>query len=146
MTGALDLHGPTGDCCNATPRRSVSTCFDRGRRRQRLPELPYGGRWIAGADQVGARFSVELSGHLLSDIRFRATTCITLVAYCELLCETARGMTPLAAMHLRAAQLVSTLPGVPEDKQDRAAIAITSLHSALVAIMDTNSTTTVEES
>lgn len=126
-----------GNHCGCKPPLSVTACFDRGRHRQRLPELPHVGRWIQGDQQLGAQFSLNLADDTLCDIRFRASTCITLVAYCELLCELARGLTPVATLHLCADQLVSTLPGVPRAKQDRATIAVFSLHSAVAASINT---------
>lgn len=128
--------------CGCAHRLSVTACFDRGRQRQRLPELANVGRWIEGREQVGARFSVELTDGILSDIRFRATTCITLVAYCDLLSERCLGLTPVAALNQNAQQLVSALPGVPPGKQDRASVTVTSLHSAIAATINTKTVET----
>lgn len=109
---------------------SVSTCFDAGWRRQREPELPYTGEAVVAADGLWARFSLSLGDGVIEQARFRAASCVTLVAYCELLCRMITGERVATAETLSPQVLVDQLPGVPPVKQDRAVLAVAALRGA----------------
>lgn len=115
---------------------TVSTCFDAGWRRQREPELPYAGETVVGAHGIWTRFSLSLDDGVIEQARFRAASCVTLVAYCELLCRMVIGEPMEAAEALAPQVLVDHLPGVPPMKQDRAVLAVAALRGVLSLLKD----------
>jgi NifU-like protein involved in Fe-S cluster formation len=120
-------------CCSVVPRMSVSELFERGYRRSRAAPFAAEGERIAIADGNWTRFSVEAMGGTLACVSFRASTCATLIAYCELIAELIPGFAPEVAAEMTADELITALPGVPPQKHDRAVAAIAALRSALVA-------------
>lgn len=120
-------------CCNVTPRLSVGELFERGFRRIRETPRAIQGDACADAENNQARFSLDLQNGKISGLGFRATTCATLIAYCELVCEMTRGLSVDMAQALTPRNLVETLEGVPALKQDRALLAVAAFRSALVA-------------
>jgi NifU-like protein involved in Fe-S cluster formation len=66
-------------------------------------------------------------------MNFRATTCITLIAYSELIAELVTGQNAREAAAIEAADLVALLPDVPLLKRDRALLAIDAFRAALIA-------------
>jgi hypothetical protein len=120
-------------CCSATPRLTVSELFERGFRRNRLPPLAIEGMPCTNADEFTARFSLAVTDGKISDIRFRASVCATLIAYCELIAELTTGSNLDIARALSAADLVATLAGVPALKRDRAVLATAAFRAALAA-------------
>jgi hypothetical protein len=120
-------------CCAVARRRNVSDLFDRGLRRSR--EVPFaveGGAQIH-IDGLTARFSVAMNGATLAAIRFRASTCITLIAYCELINELTTERDIKSAARLSPHDLIAELPEVPALKRDRALLAISAFRDALAA-------------
>jgi NifU-like protein involved in Fe-S cluster formation len=117
-------------CC-APPTLSVSDLFERGFRRSRETPLALQGEAQTNAEGHFARFSLELTGDRIADLRFQASPCATLIAYCELIAETLPGARLDIAGALTGADLVEKLPGVPAIKRDRAALAAAALQSAL---------------
>jgi NifU-like protein involved in Fe-S cluster formation len=107
--------------------------FERGFRRNR--EAPFAIKGAQCTDLEGntASFSLALSGHRLSAIRFQASPCATLIAYCELIAETLSGHSLEIARALTPQELVRQLTGVPLLKQNRAALAVAAFASALAA-------------
>lgn len=122
-----------GACCGNTPRRVVSDLFDRGYRRNRLPPFAIEGAELRDGNDLSARFSLDFAGDTIKDIRFRAATCITLIAYCELLAELTSGKNAREAAQLSESALISALPDVPLLKRDRASLAIRAFRAALEA-------------
>ena len=127
-------------CCGVPPRRNVSDLFDRGRRRSRLPPLPVEGDEHRDPTGLSARFSLATEDGRLARIGFRATTCITLVAYCELIAELMSGANIPRAARLSPADLIAELPDVPALKRDRAPLAIAAFRDALAAAWTEQST------
>ncbi len=78
-----------------------------------------------------ARFSILVEGGTVTGLGFRASTCITLVAYCERLCEIASGRDAASILRMRPADVVAALPGVPAARHDQAVLALRALHGAL---------------
>jgi hypothetical protein len=69
---------------------------------------------------------------VIADVPFEATTCVTLVAYCEVAAEWATGLTVLAAaQRVRVRALVTALAPVPASKRQRAPLAALALSAAL---------------
>jgi NifU-like protein involved in Fe-S cluster formation len=119
-------------CCSVTRRRTVSELFERGFRRNRATPLPIEGVQLADAEGNAARFSLDVADGKVAGLGFRATTCATLIAYCELIAEIVAGFRLEIARELTAANLVDALPGVPALKRDRAMLAIAAFRAALI--------------
>jgi NifU-like protein involved in Fe-S cluster formation len=94
--------------------------------------LPTEGQAVEGPDGLRASFSLNCQGQQLERISFKASTCITLVAYCEALSELAEGQELRTAIQITPIELVARLPQVPELKRDRASLAVRALQSAIV--------------
>lgn len=120
-------------CCSVTARLTVADLFERGFRRNRAAPLSIEGALRADAEGNAARFSVEIAQGKLAAVNFRATTCATLIAYCELIAELVPGMRAEMAKQLAARDVVEGLPGVPPLKHARAALAIEAFRAALAA-------------
>jgi NifU-like protein involved in Fe-S cluster formation len=120
-------------CCNAAPRRTVGELIERGFRRNRDAPLPIEGGACADADGNTARFSVEVADGRIVAAGFRASSCATLIAYCEFIAEVAPGFRLEIARGLTAANLVEGLPGVPALKHERAVLAVAAFRAAVAA-------------
>jgi NifU-like protein involved in Fe-S cluster formation len=120
-------------CCSVQPRRTISELFERGYRRNRAAALSIEGARHANADGNSARFSLDAADGKIIGVGFRATTCATLIAYCEYIAEVVPGFRLEIARELTAAQLVDSVPGVPPLKHDRAVLAITAFRASLAA-------------
>jgi hypothetical protein len=120
-------------CCGGAPRRTVSELFDRGYRRNRKAPLAIEGAELRDANELLARFSLDITGGFIKAVHFRATTCITLIAYNELIAEIVTGRNARDAAAIEAAELVALLPDVPLLKRDRALLAINAFRAALKA-------------
>jgi NifU-like protein involved in Fe-S cluster formation len=107
--------------------------FDRGYRRNRLVPFAFEGAELHDTNDLTARFSLDLADGTIRGTRFRVSTCITLIAYCELLTELAAGKSPRDAARISEAELVAALPDVPAMKRDRAPLAINAFRAALAA-------------
>lgn len=120
-------------CCGSSSRPpTLSDYIERGLRRRRAGALP-----VVGAvrrDDTGrfAQFSVRLVDGVIADVAFDATTCATLVAYCEVAAEWATGLTVHAAAHrVRLHDLAAALPAVPPPTRQRALLAVQALMATL---------------
>jgi len=120
-------------CCNVTPRLTVTELFERGFRRSREAPLPIQGATCAGADDNTAAFSLDVAGGRIVAVRFRASCCATLMAYCEFIAEIAPGFGIAIAQELTATNVVEGVPGVPALKRDRAVLAVAAFRAALAA-------------
>jgi NifU-like protein involved in Fe-S cluster formation len=120
-------------CCSATPRFTVSELFERGYRRNRETPLPLQGEAIVDAEGNSVRFSLVVSGEKVAETRFQATSCTTLIAYCEAVSQLLTGFSADIAGQYSARDLIDALPGVPALKQDRAVLAVAAFRSALCA-------------
>ena len=120
-------------CCSVTARFSAGDLFERGFRRNREAPLAIEGAATLDPDGNAARFSVDIAGGKLLAVNFRATTCATLIAYCELIAELVPGMPADMAEQLSARDLVEGLPGVPPLKHARASLAVDAFRAALAA-------------
>ncbi len=116
----------------------VSTCFDRGLERLRRPLLPFSGSFCFDEGGLRAQFSLDLDGGVIRQVAFRATTCVTLVAYAELLADTVTGTDLRSAIRLRPEELAGALDGVPLVKRRRAALPVRALHSAIHHAIEEN--------
>src|SRR6478672_1593422 len=94
-------------CCSVQPRLSISELFERGYRRNRSAALSIEGTRHADADGNTACFSLDTTDGRIVDTGFSATTCATLIAYCEYIAEIVQGFRLEIARELSAAQLVA---------------------------------------
>jgi hypothetical protein len=132
-------------CCSAAPRRTVSDLFDRGYRRSR--RLAHGTTGPRRIDDNGlfASFTVAIDGDAVTSVGFSASTCVTLIAYCELIAELADRRDIAAAGLLSPATLVAELDGVPLAKRDRAVLAIEAFRAALAVHAGASSETPAQD-
>jgi NifU-like protein involved in Fe-S cluster formation len=128
---------PTLACCGRTPRRTAGELFERGFRRNRTEPFALQGARLIDANGLAARFSVQLAGETIEDVRFKASSCATLIAYCELASEMSagRGVADMAA--LTAHCLVAEVPDIHPLKRDRAMLAAEAFRSALARAIST---------
>jgi NifU-like protein involved in Fe-S cluster formation len=118
-------------CCSVTPRHTVSELFERGFRRNRAAPLPIEGAQLTDAEGNTARFSIDVADGKIAGAGFRATSCATLIAYCELIAEIVPGFRLDIAREMTATNLVAALPGVPALKRERAVLAVAAFRAAL---------------
>src|SRR3954452_23337951 len=123
-------------CCSVTPRLTVSGLFERGFRRNRTAPLPIEGSAFTDADGNTTRFSIDVTGETIAGVSFRASSCATLVTYCEYLAEVMPGFRLDIASAFTAASLVEVLPGVPALKRSRAVLAVAAFRAALAQASD----------
>jgi hypothetical protein len=121
----------TCGCCKT--KESVLDYFDRGLRRSRQATFPVVGDVIQGPNRLSARYDLRVEDGSIRGVSFKASTCVTLVAYCELLAEWATGKSLRDAMLIDPGELADGLAGVPVMKRDRAMLAARALQSALAA-------------
>ena len=119
-------------CCSVTPRRTVSELVERGFRRRRAPPLPIEGPACGDAEGNTARFSLAVGDGAIGTVSFRASSCATLIAYCEFIAEAVEGFRLDLARELTTADLVARLPGVPALKRERAILAVAAFRAALL--------------
>jgi hypothetical protein len=127
----VDAADCTSGCCAKTSRRTAGELFERGFRRARQPALPIAGPTYSDPDGLHASFSLDVADGMVSAVRFRAATCATLMAYCELLVELAQNGGLAAAAGITSEQLVAEVAGVPAMRMDRAALAMLAFRAAL---------------
>jgi hypothetical protein len=127
-----------GSCQGRRYALKVHTFFDHGLQTRRLPTLPITGPPIIASSSLWASFSIRVDTDKLLNLRFQASTCTTLIAYCQALVELARQDTLTHAATLNGPTLIRHLPGVPISKQDRAVLASAALQSAVVAAKQTH--------
>lgn len=120
-------------CCSVTPRFTVAELFERGFHRNRAEPLLFEGEAITDAEGNSARFSISLDGAKLTEIRFRASSCTTLIAYSEALAELLAGLNASMAAQFTPGELMSALPGVHPMKRNRAVLAVAALRAALLS-------------
>lgn len=121
-------------CCPDARRLSTTACMDRGLATRRLPPCRIQGRRVDNFEGLWAEFSGGLDEDgRLDCLRFRASACITLVAYCQAAVDLATGADPKRLSELDMGWLVNRLPGVPAMRQDRAALAMAALRGLAVA-------------
>lgn len=119
-------------CCHV-PARSLTLqdCLERGLRTRRASPLSHLGAWVETPQGLRARFSLAVEFPFIAEIRFEATPCATLVAYCQALAEHEAGRPLAAAPGLDARALVALLAGVPPAHRDRAVVAVSAWRTAI---------------
>jgi NifU-like protein involved in Fe-S cluster formation len=118
----------------------MSDYIDAGLRRRRRPSLPLAGQTRTDEEGRFARFTLALESdatgeEVIADVTFESSSCVTLVAYCELLCGRIEGLTVAAAIRsLLPHALADQLPLVPAAKRPRALLAAQALAAALITV------------
>ena len=120
-------------CCSATPRLTVTELFERGFRRNRTAPLSIEGARCTDAEGHAAAFSLDIADGKIAAASFRASSCTTLIAYCEYIVQAVAGVRAELAGALTSAALVSAVSGVPPIKRQRAVLALAAFRSALAA-------------
>jgi len=132
--GVEPTPGCRAGCCGGSTRPPTLTDYiDRGLRRRRAAPLPI--RGDVRCDDAGrfARFSIRVTGEVISAVAFDATTCVTLIAYCEVAAEWVTGLTvAAAARRIRVDELLAALPLVPVGKRDRSLLAVQAMMATFV--------------
>ena len=123
-------------CCSVTPRHTVSELFERGFRRNRAAPLSIEGEQLTDAEGNAARFSIDVADGKIAGLGFRATSCATLIAYCEFIAESVPGFRLEIARELTAVNLVEAVPGVPVLKRERAMLAVAAFRAALASYLE----------
>ena len=82
-------------------------------------------------DGTSAVFAVGDAQGTITVVGYRCTTCVTLVAFCEHLCDLVRGRPVSEAIGITEEKLLAFHSEVPPERQDRATIAVQALRSAL---------------
>lgn len=129
----MTVSAPTPPCCGSRRPLTMSDYIDRGQRRARAASPPVQAPECRDDEGRFARFGVQLTNGVVTAVGFRASPCVTLIAYCEAAAEHVSGQ-PLAAA-LRALQpgdLALALPSVPPVRRDLARLAARALTAALV--------------
>ena len=100
--------------------------FERGLHRRRRPLLPIVGDPRADEEDRRVRFSLSVADGVIDDVVFEATTCPTLIAFCEVLAERVQGHPAhdLAAL-VHPDAICAALPGIPPYKRNLALLAST---------------------
>jgi NifU-like protein involved in Fe-S cluster formation len=138
VRGHTANHGERNQTCGCCKTKlSVLDYFDRGLRRSRQATYPVVGELIHGPNGLRARYDVLVEDAVIRRVSFQASTCVTLVAYCELLAEWATGKSLRDAMQIDPGKLAEGLDGVPVMKRDRAVLATRALQSALANAVGT---------
>ena len=115
------------------PALKVHDYFIQGFRRSRNPLLPVQGTVRQGSGNIQAQFSLDIRNRRVHTVAYKCSTCVVLVAYCELLAELTQGHSLAAATVISPAQLIQAFPAVPGDRHDRAHLAADALRSAIGA-------------
>jgi NifU-like protein involved in Fe-S cluster formation len=105
--------------------------FQRALRRPLEPLTGAVGRRVQDESGNAAQFAVELQDGRIVGVRYRCTSCTTLVAVSEHLAELAAGCTSDAMLAMSLDELLALHSGVPEAKRGSAALALHAFQSAL---------------
>ena len=87
----------------------------------------------AATDAEGntATFWVTVRRGVIRSVRYKCTTCVTLVAFCEHLSEIAQDQAASEAVRFPSEQLLAAHTEVPPERRSRAALAVSALQSAI---------------
>jgi hypothetical protein len=99
----------------------------------RALESPRGdpGRTIYDRDGNSAVFWIETARLRVASVQYKCTTCVTLLALCEHLCEILVGKHLSEVEQYTPEDLLSLHPEIPLERQNRADLAIDALRSAV---------------
>jgi NifU-like protein involved in Fe-S cluster formation len=122
--------------CGACDRRKLTVVdyFNLGQQRsKRSAPLTHVGEVVSGPLGLTVRYELDVERGVVRQVSFQASTCVTLIAYCELLAQRATGVSMRDVLCLRAEELAGELPGVPVHKRDRVWLAVRAMQQAIAA-------------
>lgn len=103
-------------------------------RRRRGLSLPTAGRLVSDEEGRFAQVSLRITAGVVTGVHFDASTCATLIAYCELAAEWVTGLRVAeAARGLRPLELMNALTSVPVERRRQAILAAQAMMAALLA-------------
>ncbi|MEO8131848.1 MAG: iron-sulfur cluster assembly scaffold protein [Bryobacteraceae bacterium] len=105
--------------------------FQRAFRRGAQARAGTSGMLIQAADGNCAIFWLDAAEGVIRGARYRCTTCVTLLAFCEHLSELAVGTRLEQALRISSGHLLALHKDVPHYKADRATLASEAFHSAV---------------
>ena len=105
--------------------------FVRACRRGPMPEAGIAGEEIRDAEGNSAVFRIAVVDGRVETAQFRCTTCVTLVGFCEHLCDLIRCGSIAEARAFSAPDLLALHHEVPVERRDRARLAVAAMHSAV---------------
>jgi hypothetical protein len=112
------------------------TIYDYFERAYRRSLEPVAGEPVRDEDGNCVLFSVDLNAGRIAAVRYRCTTCTTLVALCEHLSDLAAGLDIAAVLSMQPETLLVLHPEIPEAKRPTAAFALTALQTAVQGAYD----------
>jgi NifU-like protein involved in Fe-S cluster formation len=105
--------------------------------RRTVPEVSSrSGDIVRSADDAAAVFSIKTVDHRIEIVNYKCSTCVTLVGFCEHLCELIKGRRVTEAGAVTAADLLALHREVPPERHNRADLAIQALHSAVRRVLE----------
>jgi len=76
------------------------------------------------------RFEIDLAAGIVERVRFRASPCISLIAYSEWISQRVEGWPIERALGLTASEVIDGVPEIRETRHLRARLALRALQSA----------------
>jgi hypothetical protein len=113
------------------PAKTVYDFFHQALRKPRNTPWDVQGPLIFGEEGSCVVFEVVNCEDRIADVRFKCTTCFTLVALCEHISELARGMNLVEASGIGPRLLLDLHPEVPPQLAGRADLASAAFQAAL---------------
>jgi NifU-like protein involved in Fe-S cluster formation len=113
------------------PGKSVYDYFHQAMRNSGNTPTDARSAVLFGEEDNCAAFEVRHCEGKISDVRFKCTTCFTLVAFCEHIAELARGMGVAEAQEIGPDLLLELHPEVPAHLANRADLASAAFRAAL---------------
>jgi NifU-like protein involved in Fe-S cluster formation len=107
------------------------TIYDYFERACRRPLRAVDGALVRDVDGNCTVFSVRIDAGRIVELHYQSTTCTTLVALCEHLCELVKGLEARAVIEMQPETLLALHPEIPEPKRATAALALEALKSAV---------------
>ncbi len=123
--------------CEGSEHRRTVTDYVLSPRYRVVGELPAAcGERVRTADGANVQFALDSRDDLVQSIRYRSSSCATLVAYAEVLGDLVSGASLGALARITPTTLIDALPGVPASRRDRARAVARAAWSALAAAVD----------
>ncbi|MCP5114967.1 MAG: iron-sulfur cluster assembly scaffold protein [bacterium] len=132
LTDGSRRRATAGDgCCDPSLGRSITDYISRGWRRSRAEPLPIVGPLLPDSAGRTVRYSLRVADGVIREVRFEASSCATLMAYCEVIAERMVGESLQAARHVRPDTVAGLLSGVPPQKLNRTVLATAAFRAAV---------------
>lgn len=88
-------------------------------------------RWVEQDDATAAfEFDISVDGRI-EKVRYRCTTCMTLVALCEHVAQDLQGASIEEVTDLTADGVLNQHPEIPSVRRSRAQLAVAAAHAAM---------------